>query len=517
MEEENFRMMIHSIEHMIKKILDISLPWIKNINNQKYFIDPIDNKEISAHYGATHMAAALILYGDMCRNKALSNIGYELLESILNRWNQCKVLPGFHNDFNNFALCVIWNFLDQKKHTNNLMNRIRKIVLDTADSNNPTVNWFPMRWYVNHFRYKWSSDEKYKNRCDKCKNMIQEATYMDGFIDDRLPKGISFNLQYDVATVAVLQFLKTAGIQYDISGELGALLQSVAPDGDINYLGRGTNQIFAWGLWIFLLVSSGKNEALNVAVNYLGNRLAAMLKNNNMMLNDYRGEEKYLWWDYHYCSVYTAHLLFWLILAIKYGNSFPVKEKNFTLSDSGVHIHKTLEYFVVTFDGRKEYLAEKGPVLAALWTKSLGMVCKGNFGPWQGHFGNLYAPQNVVLFNNVGLMSVKGNKDFQKNRYMHKLLPNINTSASVTIIPNFTPMNVKDNPQYIEITWMSSGENIFSIPLINPIEESAISLFVDDKKFVLHNFMNIRNQYGWVHIMQSAKRGGKIWKLVVKK
>ena len=134
------------------------------------------------------------------------------------------------------------------------------MVLSTPDSNNPTINWFPMRWYVNLIRYKWTSDEKFKLACDKCSTDIRAATYKDGFIDDRLPIGLSFNLQYDVATVAVLQYLRSNGENIDISVELGALLNAVAPDGDINYFGRGTNQIFAWGLWVYLLSSAGKKN-----------------------------------------------------------------------------------------------------------------------------------------------------------------------------------------------------------------------------------------------------------------
>lgn len=192
---------------------------------------------------------------------------------------------------------------------------IRDTVLRTSDSNHNTVNWLPMRWAVNQMRFQWTQKQAYCTACDACKKKIAQATWSDGFIDDRLPVGLSFNLQYDVATVAVMQYLRVQGNQVDIAKELGALLEAEAPDGDINYLGRGTNQIFAWGLWVYLLASSGQKAALNRAIAYLEKYLPIALKNNNLMLNDIPGEEKYMWWDYHYCSVYTAHLLMWLNLA----------------------------------------------------------------------------------------------------------------------------------------------------------------------------------------------------------
>ena len=172
-----------------------------------------------------------------------------------------------------------------------------------------------MRWAVNKKRIEWKGDNNYQSTINKCKEIIFKATNADGGIEDRLPHGTSFNLQYDLATVSILQYLRVQGEPMDLSKELGFLLNAVAPDGDINYQGRGTNQIFAWGLWIYLLASSGNTKDLLTALNFLEPRLKKMLDNNNMMLNEWEGKEKYLWWDYHYASVYTAHCLLWLVMA----------------------------------------------------------------------------------------------------------------------------------------------------------------------------------------------------------
>lgn len=509
-------MIIESINEMIKQILDICKDWVElGDDNLLRFVDPIDREEISAHYGATHAAVAFIIEGEKIEDKSLTEIGYKLLDSILERWKISMNISGFHNDFNNFALCVAWDYFSKKKREE-YSEKIKKLILLTPDSDNPTVNWFPMRWYVNLMRYQWTGDEKYKQVCEKCRADIKYATYEDGFIDDRLPIGLSFNLQYDLATVAGMQFLRSAGEEIDISVELGALLNVIAPDGDINYLGRGTNQIFAWGLWIYLLASSGKISQGEAALEYLNKNISVMLKNNNIMLNKWQGNEKYMWWDYHYCSVYTAHFLFWLILAAEQINKYPVSEKINTIGDSGVKVYRSDDYFVVTFAGRKEYLAEKGPCIAAIWTKSVGMVMKGTFGPWQGAFGNKYSPVEVTIRNNCGLYEVNQNKDYSKKRYLRKLLPNLQTAASEKITPLFVDFELIIKDYEICIVWKTKnvGKKILSIPCLgNPV----MSVCVDGKNARLLNTNMIKNQYSWVKIYQTDIMAGSSWELKIKR
>lgn len=506
-----------SINEMIKQIIDTCVPWVKlGEDGLLRFIDPLDGEEISAHYGATHVAVAFIMYGERTGNKELTDTGYKLMASVLQRWQTSMNLPGFHNDFNNFALCVAWDFFDKNRKQEELAKQIKNIVLITPDSNNPTVNWFPMRWYVNLKRYQWTGEEKYRIVCDKCRVDIKYATYKDGFIDDRLPVGLSFNLQYDVATVAVMQFLRSAGEEIDISIELGALLNVVAPDGDINYLGRGTNQIFAWGLWVYLLASSGKEHETQVAMEFLKDKVPVMLKNNNIMLNEWPGEEKYMWWDYHYCSVYTAHFLFWLVIALEQADLYPVEEKVIASGDSGIQVYKDKDYFIVTFAGRKEYLAEKGPCVAALWTKSAGMVVKGTFGPWQGAFGNRYSAVEATIRNNCGLYKVKQNRDFSKNRYLHKAMPNLETQASEKISPLFTNVNVHIDNDTVRVVWRAEDDRniILSAPLF---ETEGISVFVDGVKVRIMNSFMLRNQYSWVKLYQTKLMHGSNWELRIKR
>ena len=144
------------IDSLLNDLLPICESWIQGQNGDLRFVDPIDGEEISAHYGATHMAAALILRGIKCGQSVMYQEGISLLNCILSRWELSSRLPSFHFDFNNFALCVVADIIENKEPV--LYERLKQIVLQTKDSNHSTTNWLPMRWFVNHKRYKWTNE-----------------------------------------------------------------------------------------------------------------------------------------------------------------------------------------------------------------------------------------------------------------------------------------------------------------------------------------------------------------------
>jgi len=488
---------IETIRNLVEQIKCKCLEWVEDKSGETYFIDPLDREEISAHYGVTHAAVGFLVLAKQDGDANLESVGKKLLTSILNRWGTSSKLPGFHNDFNNFALCVAYDYLDGE-----IKERVKNTVLSTPDSPHDTVNWIPMRWYVNKCRLEWTKDEKYKTVCETCAAKIKSATYDDGFIDDRLPKGMSFNLQYDVATVAVLQYLRTHGEEVDISKETGALLNAVAPDGDINYLGRGTNQIFAWGLWIYLLLSSGSEAELEKALGYCGDKIPVMLEKNNLMLNDWDGAEKYLWWDYHYCSVYTAHLLFWLVLALRDKNTSKIIPVLSEAHDSGVEIMRKDGWFVTSFSGRSEYLAERGPVIAAIGRDDGKMFVKGTFGPWQGAFGKKYTINYPVISNFFGLLKEETERDWSGNKLLRRLLRERPHKAKVEIEPEYIRPHLELSKNELTITWNYSGQRSICIncPLIN---EVSACFTAQGENIPLIKMGTMRNQYGFMSLYKS--------------
>lgn len=500
-----------AIKEIIEMTLKKCLSWIQNGSDGLYrFVDPNDGEEISAHYGATHAAASFIIWGKETGNEELYNKGMSLLHSILKRWDTSKKLPAFHYDFNNFALCLVTDYVDDETKA-----LIHKTICNTADSNHNTINWLPMRWRVNKKRFEWTSDSKYLDKINHCRNTIAKATNADGGVEDRLPHGMSFNLQYDVATVAVLQYLRVHGEEMDLSKELGFLLNAVAPDGDVNYQGRGTNQIFAWGLWIYLLASSCQENDLQRALSYLQKHLSTMLEHNSMMLNEWDGSEKYLWWDYHYASVYIAHFLLWSIMAyLDYGKKVidPVYS---TSTETGLHIYRSENFFVSWFEGKTEYLAEMGPAVVAIWTKKDGMIFKGTFGPWQGPFGNKYIYEDVVIKNFFGLLEVKRNKDWSKNRYVHKLIPSLDSEIELSLKPLFVGISVFEANGTLEIILENhtDKEVIFNAQVSN--QNQRIDLFVDGSVIPCGCNEAVRNQYGWMYLYQSHAIVGKSFHILV--
>ena len=477
-------------------------------------IDPIDDKVIGAHYAMTHIAAALIISGR--KTNRLNDIekGIKLIKGVLKRWEMDTKASDFHYDFNNFALCLIYDELEKDEQYIDLCQEIRETIMSTGDSRHFTVNWLPMRMFVNYHRYLWANDKQYEKTICDLYTIIKKATNQDGFVEDLLPKGKSFNLQYNVATVAVLQFLNDKGAEYSINDNIIALVNACDPAGDINYLGRGCNQIFAWGLWIYLLKSQGIKEQCLLSVNYLAEWIDDAIANNNLLLNQYPGEQKMLWWDYHYSSVYLGHLYLWLVLAenLKDRNSKIMPCEGSYGTDSGVRIIRKKEYFVCLFEGRKQYLAEYGPIVANLWLKEPGYLMKGTFGPWMGQFGKKYS-NFLSFFNYFGPIQIGGYGEIKFHRFGFQLKSY--ESGAFKIPKVQVSVNESDNKLIICFVMRKSQKTMFNIPLCNQDLEKNLIIKADDNMVHFRQVGDVLNQYGRVAIYQTGIVCAKAWSVEI--
>lgn len=494
---------LNELENLSDYVAEISHEWIKlGDDGLLRLIDPLDKYEISAHYGFTHLAVSFLIKGIRNKDNNIYSKGKELLKSALYRWDLIKNLPGSHLDFNNFAVCVATDYLED----DDLIELIKDKVIKTSDSNHYTINWLPMRWYVNLKKIEWTKDKKYNKTIERCKKYINTATNIDGGVEDILPKGNSYNLQYNIATVGGLQFLRCRGESIMLTKELGFLIQNVGPDGDINYQGRGVNQIFAWGIWIYLLSSSNQLKQLEIALRFVRNKIRLMLGNNNLMLNNFKGESKLLWWDYHYTSVYISHFLFWITLAMEDFNSKSIQGNECTLNETGISIFKNDKCFISTFAGRKKYLAEKGPVITYLYTKKHGVILKGSFGPWLGLFGNKYSYGTLVFQNFFGLLSIKRNINLSKFRVLNKLADFREMTDFQQISPMFSPFSILSSGNKLSITFQNPKRK--KVFLNIPVFEKVLSIpkfkvFGEEHIIELHEVQKLKNQYGWCKIYQS--------------
>ncbi|MGG3560519.1 hypothetical protein ABES03_02560 [Neobacillus rhizosphaerae] len=476
-------------ETLIKNVFDHYIPYIEmECVEEAKLIDPNDKKVIGFHYGETHFAAAMIIYGYESSDRTLIQKGIAVLSGFMKNINEYNQEPAYHWDFNNFALCVLYEYLKKHNQNLNLQKELKIFVLNQKDSNNPTINWIPMRIFVNSCKYEWTNERKYKDIIDKLKKIIAKAQYQDGYFEDLLPKGTSFNFQYHIFTTAMLAFLNLRGIKIaDFDIAVQQVENLIDPLGDANYLGRGINQIFAWGPLIYLLDVT-ESPAISRALQYLESVAPDAVEKNNLMLNDFLGEQKTWWWDYHYASVYHAHFALWLVLALIEKRKTNWERSSLAISDSGVHILKKGGYFVCTFDGRKHYLAERGKQVANICHKEHGYVFKGAFGPYPGKFGNLYSSPVTILHNYFGPISKKVSK--------------FGSLSIKPIFPENITVGLENGKLLIRFSLKKTYKNLmFNLPLYGL--QSEVKIVSDRKSNIdLKRVGAIDGPYGRVNIYQ---------------
>lgn len=488
-------------------------------NGEYYVVDPIDGKAIEGHYGASHAAVGYAIFSQQFDNADAGEKSKHLVESIVNRWDIIKNERDFHADFNLFALCLYLKY-GNKLIEDSLYDRIRDLIINTSDSKHYTVNWLPMRAYVNRCRYEWTHNKKYLDTINSINKLLQRSTYNDYLMDDRIPAGISYNVQYNIATVATLALIEKEWSFYYCDKMVSSLCRFILPDGDINYLGRGCNQLFAWGPWLYLLRTTGRNREFDLSLEYVNKRVKISLENNNLLLNSFPGEERNLWWDYHHFSVYISHMFMWLTLATCFcdaNSGLGTKDKSIGNNglDSGVIIEQTDTYGVIMFNGRKEYLAEKGPAIYAIWTQNHGVIYKGAFGPWFGAFGNKFSNPVECIINYFGLIKVKHDVSHANNRLLRKLNIIEQTKPYLEIKPCFIMPKIssKSNQLHIEYKDNSNCEFLCNIPSI--ADNRVFKLLVDGQVAELTNGISINNQYGCCKVFQSKVLKGNNWEIII--
>lgn len=520
--------MKNALNEIINSALEACLDWlVEDGNGGARLRDPNDGKVIEGHYGDTHLAAALILLGQLRQENKLTNLGIKIVNSVIDTWPRAKTLPDFHNDFNNFALCLIQERIeaeDPKK-----AKTIRDIVLATPDTRHNTINWLPMRAYVNHSRYEWTGATGYHDAASQSVKTVEDATNGDGGIEDQLPVGLSYNLQYNLSTLAGMRLLsrKWEVINYPLGRGEAFLLDCTLPDGDINYMGRGANQIFAWGPWLYLLSAKEAPGPLKQALDFLELRYPLAAKTGNLLLNGHPGEEKLFWWDYHYASVYHAHLLLWSVLALsELTNSHHSGETgedkrnvgaNSQKQSTGLKITRTEFGGASTFNGRSMYLAESGPILCALWQSKDAFLFKGGLGPWRGAFGSKYAFADAVFQNHFGLITQDAGGSIFDGRWGRRLFRHRIRDRSAIIRPIFAPMEYEFDETKTRIKLHTDElSGYINLPLMASAANNVeVRFSVDGRCLTAVHMGRVKNHYGLAEVIRSMPGRGKRWDVTI--
>jgi len=510
------------IEKDTRRSINSLLSCVENgKNGVASLIDPIEGKRIAAHYGETHLCAALMLRAQRDHDIELWNQFRVLFDGVLTNWDKDTKLSTYHADFNNFAIALIYNKI---KDNEQLRSRIIDKLLQSQDSRNLTINWLPMRAYVNLTRYIYTKESKYLDVAQDCFAKTLKACYLDGMIDDLLPKGESFNLQYCISTIATVLLIKndfeaiySKLPKIEIENTVSKLINCILPDGDVNYMGRGCNQLFAWGPWLYLIDKIDDPE-VQYSYEYLKKWYHVTLSNNNLLLNDYNGADQILWWDYHYYSVYAAHFLLWYELAKINDKGFSLVDNKINYNDSGFSIIKTADFAVVSFSGRKHYLIERGPAIVALWSNKHGSLYKCGHAPTREAFGTLHFNPISAVMNHFGLVEVDGKKSMNDNKILRKI------RRKMSIYPHykqeFKPVfalsrieEMNNGEISIEFETKGKSDKLFILPIFNCNAISNFELYVNNEKCKFSFLCMTESQYGDCYVYSSPIRKSEKWVL----
>lgn len=445
-------------------------------------LDPIDKRVIGSHYSLSHYCVSLFIQSYLRKSSKLLKEANESLQYLLYTWDVFSHQADYHNDFNNFAIALLIA-LNREKMKGIISKSVEKTLeeklLNSLDSNHMTVNWLAMRYFNNLMRYNLNNDSHFILKANNLLSSIRSAMNQDGLFDDLLPKGKSANPQYHTATLAVLVLIKQLKISLlkddSFDKSLHWLLTEVDPEGDFNYFGRGTNQLFGWGPFIFVLGSFLPLTAdqFSKSMNYLSVRLPLTLSNDNILLNEFSGNQRIWWWDYHHVSVYLAHSLMWLSLVQLFiDQGFKTFNTSYNNSRYSIDldITKNDTFFAAVFKGRKHYLAESGPILCNLWIQKYGSVFKGPFGPFLDAFGHNYSVPRNIIANHFGILREK--KTIGNGL---KIFP---------VFPEKLSLVIKGNKLIIKYSWKKRINNTrlyFNIPILS---KSIPDNFICERKIM---------------------------------
>lgn len=201
-----------------------------------------------------------------------------------------------------------------------------------------------------------------------------------------------------------------------------------------------------------------------------------------------------------------------------YGKAVIEEYKSALTSSTGMHIVKDDNAFVAIFDGRKEYLSERGPIVCAVWLKKYGILSKGAFGPWLGAFGNKYSNE-TVLRNYCGLLIKKSFINLAPNSFLGKICHTLGISFRSRFDYAFVPVSAEFNNGGITLTFYCNHKEtaVFNLPLLkSSFGSPEIKLQVEGVSAEMKAVCEMSNQYGRVVLYQSAPVMGRVWSITIK-
>ncbi|HWR04513.1 MAG TPA: hypothetical protein VN419_10890 [Humidesulfovibrio sp.] len=396
--------------------------------------DPLTGLVAGEHYSATHFALLGCLLDQADPDPARLPLIRAALEfhARTSGGEYAKGSWAYHWDFNNYAFAKSLVLLGDALPT---AERARGLGVMRAwkENRHKTVNWLFMRAYNATLRRKLCGGLTDALRARYNLFLSLRCQLEDGCIED--VRHTSRPIQYHAFSTALLhqlylltgerRFLRRflAGLEY--------LLPFVAPDGDFNYLGRGHEQIFGYGVALYVLEAGLPHAGGNAQrVDEAAERCLAHLSRYTtpegcfpLVLNGHDNDRRYGWYDYHHLTVYNAFLGVWLAECARLkpvtppppslAQAVPAHYGAQLFAPSGRLACDMPRYFLCLSAGEpgSRYYADCGLAFQHFWVKGFGdlISCPGGPGGPDGKgFADFYAREGDAAKNFFAPLGKRG-------------------------------------------------------------------------------------------------------------
>lgn len=374
--------------------------------------DPIDQSVPGDHYAATHYALlGAVIYKHFDKNSEILANVKDAIEFHLRTSKDEYYFDDYdyHWDFQNYAFLETYNLLEDALSEIEKRTWVRGLKGYQENTRNRHTNWIAMRSYSalqrSRLFHSVFDNIRFRNRLSR----VIQAKKKDGCYDD-FPD-VSRPIQYHVFTVVLLHRIylikPTKKLRQHILSGIYYFCKFIDPDGCFNYLGRGQEQIFGYGIALYVLEAAkllepDKKEYFEFSVTRIWNYLSRFKTNDHfpLVLNNRKDEEKFGWYDYHHTTVYNAFLGVWLglsfLLREEVSGSARYRENYFCYFKPSQMISVSKdEYFIAFSGGKKSYLTEVGLTPLHIWFKEMGAVFSCPGGPSKEKFGKLNPVEHV--------------------------------------------------------------------------------------------------------------------------
>ena len=370
--------------------------------------DPVEGRVVGDHYATSHFA----WLGAMLYQRSQSPETLEKIKTAIDfhvRTSPDEYLfqdEYYHWDFQNIAFLQVYSRLASRLDPATRKLWKKKIKRLRESTNNPLTNWLCMRTFNALLRMQLFWNPKYTIQYHWLLENVRWTKDKDGCFEDE--PGKSRSVQYHLYTVALLHRMyrlkRNKALLKEFLEGLNYFIQFIDPDGSYQYIGRGQEQIFGYGLAIYVLEAAIIEDPWNAAIyqthlDTVWNHLLSFFQDTHfpLTLNRRKDEEGFGWFDYNYLTVYNAFLGVWLTMAddIRKEDKSVQSLPRLANKNKKVAIFRNNDLFAVFYQGTATYLSEPTITPFHLWMKGAGWIFSCPGGPYCEAFASKRRAEHI--------------------------------------------------------------------------------------------------------------------------